>query len=571
MVAMLLITAALLSGCGNLFVGKDAASASQGMNIEILLPDSAAREMGGSFSTDGNVAYVNVRVRNYVTEFNKILALQHDGLVWRAIISIPGSAFGLIEFKATAYNWDNLPIYRGVSEVNIPGISQVILPMAPYNEYDDAVYFEVTDLNDYIGQEAQFVVFPAGTDILATMDLYIQNGTMDNPPPEMLAGTGGIVDGNGWLSGYLYHSFEYIDGDGVTQQGWGVWHPEPNTDYAVFLAFFNEEDAGITLLLASEGAPLAVMSGNDQEWYLSAAGAVEHYYRFPRIEYTVDWIDPDFDVSSAEVLVFPQGYDYAANMNNLAFGYPPGLLAIGINLEQGYNGGYDFNWFSGVFLDAYELQYGEEDMIPPFWRPGTDQGDFGTLVRLYQADSVILLFYQNYDPDADPPVVWPTTTKAGWYASEPVWTISAYAAVPVTLVEVIVDGDAVSPDTYEPDDTPDVAWYWDTDFYQYQTRTLTTGDQDWITFYAYPGYAYSIATYGPAEPQTDTYLEIYHESDLVNPVDENDDGYESLYSWLEFLPPAEGWYYIKVRGYSSTVEGPYDLELYSYYSGSGSY
>ena len=108
-------------------------------------------------------------------------------------------------------------------------------------------------------------------------------------------------------------------------------------------------------------------------------------------------------------------------------------------------------------------------------------------------------------------------------------------------------------DSYEPDNS----------FDQYSTMSVTsslqsqsrsiypTSDNDYIRFYAYAGKKYIFYTEG----STDTYGHLY---DLNHNQLTYDDDSGSDYNFrIEYPIGSSGYYFLRVRGYSSSTTGPY--------------
>jgi hypothetical protein len=118
-----------------------------------------------------------------------------------------------------------------------------------------------------------------------------------------------------------------------------------------------------------------------------------------------------------------------------------------------------------------------------------------------------------------------------------------------------------SVDNYEPDNS----------FSQYSTIIVTSslqsqnrsifpaGDEDYIRFYAYGGNKYIFYT----ESSIDTYGSLYDSSHVLLASDD-DDG-EGTNFRIEYDITSSGYHFLKVRGYSSSIHGPYTL-YYSYES-----
>lgn len=110
-------------------------------------------------------------------------------------------------------------------------------------------------------------------------------------------------------------------------------------------------------------------------------------------------------------------------------------------------------------------------------------------------------------------------------------------------------------DSYEPDNS----------FTQYSTMTVTTslqsqsrsidpaGDNDYIRFYAYSGNKYIFYT----ESSIDTYGHLYDSSQSQLDYDD-DDGTDYNFR-IEYTITSSGYYFLRVRGYSSSTQGPYAL------------
>ena len=110
-------------------------------------------------------------------------------------------------------------------------------------------------------------------------------------------------------------------------------------------------------------------------------------------------------------------------------------------------------------------------------------------------------------------------------------------------------------DSYEPDNS----------FDQYSTMSVTTslqsqsrsiyptGDNDYIRFYAYAGKNYIFYTEG----STDTYGYLYDSNQ--NQLTYDDDSGSGLNFRIEYPITSSGYYFLRIRGYSSSTTGPYTL------------
>lgn len=90
---------------------------------------------------------------------------------------------------------------------------------------------------------------------------------------------------------------------------------------------------------------------------------------------------------------------------------------------------------------------------------------------------------------------------------------------------------------------------------------LNPGDQDWFEFYGLAGQTVTIGTDSYGGSTTDTYLELYAVCGGAI-IAQDDDGGPGLFSLISGFPlPADGYYKIKVRGYSSSSSGAYIMFL----------
>lgn len=131
----------------------------------------------------------------------------------------------------------------------------------------------------------------------------------------------------------------------------------------------------------------------------------------------------------------------------------------------------------------------------------------------------------------------------------------------------------------EPDDTPAQAQLVETDGRRYDRRLESFGDRDWIKFNATAGIAYVIQTSdlgdlssslgGPASapPSTkndvhaefaDTVIDLY-DTDATTVLRSDDDSGEGLASRITWQCPANGMYYVQVRGYADARTGIYKI------------
>jgi hypothetical protein len=114
----------------------------------------------------------------------------------------------------------------------------------------------------------------------------------------------------------------------------------------------------------------------------------------------------------------------------------------------------------------------------------------------------------------------------------------------------------ISPiDEYEPDNS----------FSQYTTITVTTSlqsqsrsispanDNDYIRFYAYAGNKYTFYTSG----STDTYGYLYNDLQIQLTSNDNSGGGGNFK--IDYTILTSGYYFLRVKGYSSSTTGPYTL------------
>jgi sugar lactone lactonase YvrE len=124
---------------------------------------------------------------------------------------------------------------------------------------------------------------------------------------------------------------------------------------------------------------------------------------------------------------------------------------------------------------------------------------------------------------------------------------------------------AVGPDVYEEDDTSSQATVIVLNDVEAQRHTLHDGgDQDWVMFYGLSGETYTIEV-SNLGTSCDAVVELYG-TDGTTLLDSRDDGLSGEDELLDWLSPAEGVYYVKVKHYDSDIFGEdteYDLQVYS--------
>jgi fibronectin type 3 domain-containing protein len=108
---------------------------------------------------------------------------------------------------------------------------------------------------------------------------------------------------------------------------------------------------------------------------------------------------------------------------------------------------------------------------------------------------------------------------------------SAVLSGPNTPVTLIVDGSAVN-------------------------ATLTAGIYHWYRFQTGTSGTYTIQTYG----STDTYMDLY-QSNQTTLITSDDDGGSGTNARISRTLSAGTWYYVKVRGYSSSTTGSYSIDV----------
>jgi len=118
-------------------------------------------------------------------------------------------------------------------------------------------------------------------------------------------------------------------------------------------------------------------------------------------------------------------------------------------------------------------------------------------------------------------------------------------------------------DSYEPDNTYTQASPITTNGSAQTHNFHVPGDQDWVSFPASTsvlGYAIETSNLGFG---SDTYMELY-DTDGTTLIASDDDGGVGLASRIDWAPPVDGTYYVKVRHFSSSASGPdtnYDLSV----------
>ena len=118
------------------------------------------------------------------------------------------------------------------------------------------------------------------------------------------------------------------------------------------------------------------------------------------------------------------------------------------------------------------------------------------------------------------------------------------------------------PDTYEPDDSPSQAKPITVNGSAQTHNFYVAGDNDWVKFWVTNGRSYVIETFNLGG-FCDTYLYLYgaNGTTLMAYNDDNGGGQASRISWTAH---ADGYYYIRVRHYSSSAYGlitNYDLKV----------
>jgi hypothetical protein len=133
----------------------------------------------------------------------------------------------------------------------------------------------------------------------------------------------------------------------------------------------------------------------------------------------------------------------------------------------------------------------------------------------------------------------------------------------------------------DPPESPEEAWAIDVNSRQSGLRLQGDGDSDWFTF-TYTGDAgITAADGGPDDSNdssdsgrtvpgitvfttgdTDTYIEVYGPDSSSTLITENDDG-EDMNASASFPVAEGGQFWIKVRGFSTSTTGTYDLHVQS--------
>ena len=88
------------------------------------------------------------------------------------------------------------------------------------------------------------------------------------------------------------------------------------------------------------------------------------------------------------------------------------------------------------------------------------------------------------------------------------------------------------------------------------SASLTAGDNDWFKFQTSTSGAYVIETHG----STDTYMTLY-QSNQTTVIENDDDSGSGTCSKITRTLSASTWYYVKVRGYSSSTTGSYTIDV----------
>ncbi len=119
-----------------------------------------------------------------------------------------------------------------------------------------------------------------------------------------------------------------------------------------------------------------------------------------------------------------------------------------------------------------------------------------------------------------------------------------------------------APDTYEPDDSPSQANSITVNGSAQTHNFYVAGDNDWVKFWAANGRSYVIETFNLGG-FCDTLLFLY-DTDGTTLMAYNDDYGGGLGSRISWTAPADGYYYIRVRHYSTSAYGlitNYDLKV----------
>ncbi|MFH2116069.1 MAG: hypothetical protein ABIJ86_16325, partial [Spirochaetota bacterium] len=419
----------------------------------------------------------------------------------------------------------------GSVTVNVPGTSQVIIPMVTFIP----TTFSISGLGAYAGTGASLLVFVPGTLLQDAIDEALAD--MGNPPPSMIAQA----------------NEAYIDESGVMQGSFGDWSADPGLQYDLYIGILDMTTFSMTILSAINSTPLATVAGAEY-WEIAAPSIEENIFAFPTTEFTVNNISIEYEGTPGMLILFEAGTDYAIALGSNTEGTPPGIVAIGMTGQQG-----EYGWdsatvvsgsLSGIMLTP-EAVWGEGDSGGlPLWNPepgktyevlvGVDIGEGGPRY---------ILFGPASDFAAIPVVFEPldTVTDMGPYI------IDAAAAVYFEM-----------PEAYEPDDSSmDATEIW-TD--GTQNHTLTAGDVDWIKSDLVAGTEYFFETTGPVSPdtETDTYLDLYsgdsisanEASGWIMSDDNSGTSAGTVYSKITFTPTTSGYYYIKVTG---SNEGSYSI------------
>jgi hypothetical protein len=110
------------------------------------------------------------------------------------------------------------------------------------------------------------------------------------------------------------------------------------------------------------------------------------------------------------------------------------------------------------------------------------------------------------------------------------------------------------PDPHEPDDSIAEAAPIVTDGSSQLRNLHTKGDQDYLSFEAVEGMAYTIETLNLG-PEIDTIIHLYDDQDQE--LARNDDGGEEpLASRIVWIAPSSGVYYVRVRDLAEDSAGP---------------
>jgi hypothetical protein len=337
-----------------------------------------------------------------------------------------------------------------------------------------------------------------------------------------------------------------IDEWGVMDGSFSNWRAKDGVPHDIYIGIFDEESFSMTILSASATEPLATVMG-DVHWEIVASTIYVNYFEFPMHDWEVSGIPSQYIGARAILYLFPGNTDFLS--------YTDGPFAAGLDLAYGSMGSViDESGNASGILVKMSVFGGDSDGLP-FWNPDPLL-DYDVILMIKNEVGEYLFFGPGTDLENQSGPIYALGTMSG--AVEP-WSISVVDAVEKAHFIYPV------PDQYEYDD-----YYYSASWInvgETQYRSLTYADVDWVLFYAYAGETYYITTSGDNPWWRDDNQMHLYDSSLYWLAYSND--YNNQYAGFEFVPPEDGYYYIRISGLYEDKIGDYTLTLTT--GGSGSY